>query len=150
LAEKLLSKHYLDNTVCGENSPFNRILEMPAKIVMLGCGLYCITSMHAIEEYVVPPYLFGGEADYSIIDPARKRYTKRYRRHGFRENGVKVWKQCYHRAAELPGVPFITEGPVLKAHVHVIETEPLKKRALAKLSEDPLYFVDRIEHPEEK
>lgn len=143
-AKQLLSQHYLDDTPCGRYSPFHRILDIPAKIVMLGCGLYCLTSMHAIEEYVEPPYLFGDEKEYLIVDGTGRRYMKRYRCHSFRENGAKVWRQRYDRIAELPGPPFITIGKVLEATVHVIETQRLKAAALAKLRADPLFFVDRV------
>jgi aminoglycoside 3-N-acetyltransferase len=141
-ARELLSKHYLDHTPCGGYSPFHRILDIPAKIVMLGCGLYCLTSMHAIEEYVEPPYLFGEEKEYIIIDAGGARYTKRYRCHSFQKNDGRTWKQRYDRIAQLPGPPFITVGTVLEATVHVIDTQRLKAAALAKLREDPLYFVE--------
>ncbi len=144
-AQELLSKHYQDHTPCGEYSPFHRIFGTHGKIVMLGCGLYCLTSMHALEEYVVPSYLFGDEKEYLIVDATGRRYTKSYRCHSFRENGAKVWRQRYDRVAELPGQPFITVGSVLEATVHLIDAPRLKAAVLAKLRQDPLYFVDHAE-----
>ena len=34
---------------------------------MLGCGLAPNTSMHAIEELVAPPYLFGEPLVYTMV-----------------------------------------------------------------------------------
>ena len=34
---------------------------------MLGCGLRPNTSMHAIEELVEPPYLFGPPLSYQLV-----------------------------------------------------------------------------------
>jgi aminoglycoside 3-N-acetyltransferase len=56
---ELLGDHRLDCTPCGAHSPFHKILETSGKIVMLGCGLGANTAMHALEEYVEPPYLYG-------------------------------------------------------------------------------------------
>ena len=55
----MLCDHVQDNTPCGQNSPFNRLIENAGKILMIGCGLTPNTTMHAVEEYVRPPYLFG-------------------------------------------------------------------------------------------
>ena len=52
---------------------------------MLGCGLQPNTSMHAIEEMVKPPYLFGPPLTYHLVladgkvthDPPPGRLLKR-------------------------------------------------------------------------
>jgi len=58
-AEFVTSGHILDNTPCGKNSPFHRVMELNGKILFLGCGMNPNTSMHAIEELSNPDYLFG-------------------------------------------------------------------------------------------
>ena len=38
----------------------------------------------------------------------------------------------------------LTRGPVLDAKVYLIETAALWEAVLARMSHDPLYFVDRV------
>ena len=67
-AEYVTSGHILDNTPCGENSPFRRVMELNGKILFMGCGMVPNTSMHAVEELSNPDYLFGSEYEYDITD----------------------------------------------------------------------------------
>ncbi len=137
LAAGLLADHAADSTPCGPNSPFRRILELDAKIVMLGCGLRPNTTMHAIEELSPPPYLFGDDRAYTITPHDGRSYRKTYRTHGFAG-----WTQRYDRIADLDDGSLLTSGNVLNAAVHVIDTRALKRLALPVLADRPLYFVD--------
>jgi len=137
LVSELFKYHHLDNTPCGPNSPFNRMIDYNAKIIMLGCGLRPNTTMHALEEYKNPPYLFGEDCIYTITDWDRKTYKKKYRRHGF-----SGYAQRYDRIALLSSDPFIDCGNVLKAQVFAIETKKLKAAVILKLRENPYYFVE--------
>ena len=56
-APDLLKDHFLDETSCGENSPFRRLREEGDWILFIGCSIAPNTSMHAVEELVTPPYL---------------------------------------------------------------------------------------------
>jgi aminoglycoside 3-N-acetyltransferase len=134
---RLFARHHLDNTPCGPNSPFNRMIDLGAKIVMLGCGLRPNTTMHALEEYVVPPYLFDEARTYTITDGNAKTYAKTYVPHFF-----KGWKQRYDRIAELPCNDLIRSDKVLAAVTHVIDSVSLKEAVLERMREAPLYFVD--------
>ena len=73
-AEFVTSGHILDKTPCGANSPFRRIMELNGKILFLGCGMNCNTSMHAVEELSEPSYLYGGEFEYTFTDANGKEY----------------------------------------------------------------------------
>lgn len=135
----LFKEHHLDTTPCGEHSPLNKMIGLGAKIVMLGCGLRPNTTMHALEEYVPPPYLFGDECVYTIKDARGVSRKKKYRKHGF--NG---WTQRYDRIELLPGYEkAVACGTVLSAETYVIDTSWLKDAVLAKLREEPLFFVDK-------
>lgn len=136
-AAELLERHAEDSTPCGPGSPFRRILDLDARIVMLGCGLLPNTTMHAIEELVEPPYLFGEPCEYHIAPAAGCVYTKRYRRHAFHG-----WTQRYDRIADLGSTTLIATGQVLDAEVHVIDTRLLKTLATAALRRDPWFFVE--------
>ena len=148
-ARELLKYHVLDRTPCGPNSPFHKLPHAHGQILMLGCGLEPNTSMHAIEEKIEPPYLFGPEIPYILVYPDGTSYEKIYTSHGF--DG---WNQRYDRieplfeAAKLrgSGVPegALRRGPVLQAQVHLIEAEALWATALDTLRQDPFAFVERI------
>ena len=136
---EILKSHHLDNTPCGPNSPFNRIIDYGAKIVMLGCELRPNTTMHALEEYKNPPYLFGEDCVYTITDRDGKTYKKKYRRHGF-----SGWKQRYDRVAQLSSSDsFIRSGNILEAQTFVLDSQGFKIAVLSKLQENPCFFVDR-------
>jgi len=135
---ELFKYHYLDDTPCGTNSPFNRMIDSGAKILMLGCSLRPNTTMHALEEYENPPYLFGEDCVYTITDRDGKTYEKKYKHHGF-----SGWTQRYDRVAQLSSDSFIRCGNVLKAQTFVLESQGLKTAVVSKLREDPCYFVDK-------
>jgi aminoglycoside 3-N-acetyltransferase len=137
--KELFKDHPIDTTPVGPNSPFSRMIDMGARIVMLGCGLGPNTTMHGLEEHVNPPYLFGDECLYTITDWNGNTYTRIYRQHGF-----EGWKQRYDRVSELPDPSFIRRGKVLEAETFVLNTMALKRAALARLAEDPLFFVDKV------
>ena len=136
-AEELLEYHILDKTPCGPNSPFSLLLHRHGKILMLGCGLIPNTSMHAIEEYVQPLYLFSHPKIYTITNAAGETFRKAYIPHSFRDTS-----QCYDRVGELLEEPALRTGVVAGAESHLIDSESLYRVVLAKLNEDPYYFVE--------
>lgn len=137
-AQELLDDHWRDTTPCGPQSPLHKLLESHGKIIMLGCGLEPNTSMHALEEYVEPVYLYGPHCVYSLIDQQGKSYQKEYRNHGFEQH-----EQRYDRVAQLEQPSFLRTGMVLQAKTHVLDMPQLKTAVLAKLREDALFFVDK-------
>ena len=136
---ELLDAHALDSTPCGPNSPFRKLAETGGTIVMLGCGLEPNTTMHALEEYVEPPYLFGPSVTFTITDESGRTYRKQYRTHGF--DGV---AQRYERIAELDSGAFVSRGKVLEADTYVIDAPLLKGAVLEKLRRDPYCFVETV------
>ena len=137
-AKEFLDRHQDDSTPCGPFSPFRKILDINAKIVMLGCSLMPNTTLHAIEELIEPPYYFGDFCDYQITTSAGKQYTKRYRTHGFQG-----FNQRYDRIKLLSSTKLYSTGRVLDAETFVINTQTLKKVVLSKLKDDPLFFVEK-------
>jgi aminoglycoside 3-N-acetyltransferase len=138
---ELLADHGLDGTPCGPHSPFHKLLETNGKIVMLGCGLRPNTSMHALEEYAAPPYLFGLSYVFTITDPDGNTYQKEYRTHGFAYHG---YKQRYDRVLELDSRHFLRQGQVLQAATFVLDAPQLRSAVLQKLGEDPFFFVEAL------
>lgn len=137
-AERLLSAHASDTTPCGPRSPFHAVLRQGGKILMLGCGLRPNTAMHAVEEYARPPYLFGPPITYTITDEQGRTFEKTYTPHDFAG-----YSQRYERVAGLLDGAALREGTIGQAHSHLIDGEALFDRALSRLREDPLAFVER-------
>jgi aminoglycoside 3-N-acetyltransferase len=137
-AGEILGEHDRDNTPVGLHSPFRKLRDLGGQILMLGCGLGPNTTFHGIEELVSPPYLFGAEQIYTLVDENGQARQQTYTTHGF--DG---WKQRYDRAAEILPPEAMKTGKVLQATAHLIEAAALWTHGLAVLKEDPLFFVDR-------
>ncbi len=137
LAQSLLADHQQDSTPCGPNSPFSRLPGALGQVLFIGCGLRPNTSMHAVEEHVEPPYLYGEWIDYTIRLADGRTTSMRVRHHGF--DG---WIQRYDR---LEGVMKrgLRTGRVLSASCHLLEAAEMWPAALAAYRADPLSFVDR-------
>ena len=139
-ADAMLRDHPLDHTPCGPNSPFSKLREMGGKILMLGCGLEPNTSMHAIEEWVEPSYLFGESLTYHLVDWSGSARERTYVTHDF-----EGYVQRYDRVSHHLDVPDLVEGTVLQAKTYLLRARALWNAALAACREDPLTFVDRVE-----
>ena len=138
-AQELLNDHRLDCTPCGFHSPFRKLAETEGKIVMLGCGLKPNTTMHALEEYVEPPYLFRQSCVFTVIDQQGHTCQKEYRTHGFTG-----YTQRYDKVQALDSSPFMRRGQVLQATTFVLDAPGLKSVVLRKLKEDPFFFVETL------
>ncbi len=138
-ADDWLANHILDTTPCGKHSPFHKLLQRHGRILMLGCGLKPNTTMHAIEEEAVPPYLFGEPVIYTITDGGGHTFQKHYTPHSFK--GV---AQRYDRIADILDSHDLRSGKVGHAESHLIACGGLYAQALAHLKRDPYYFVDRL------
>lgn len=136
LADELLANHSLDRTPCGVHSPFRKLLFMDAKILMLGCGLLPNTTMHAIEEIIGTPYLFGDEESYRITNSNGDVQSVLYRNHGF--DG---WQQQYDRVTEYIDPNGVCVGQVGDAKSYLLSTEKLLTSALSVLKSDRYAFV---------
>jgi len=138
-AAELLYGHELDLTPCGNYSPFSRLPQVNGQVLFLGCGMRPNTSMHAIEEHVIPPYLFASPVDFHLIRADGSETHMYMTRHNF-----KGWEQRYERLAEI--MPRgLRQGSVLQASCHLVEAEEMWPAALAKLHQNMLFFVDRVE-----
>jgi aminoglycoside 3-N-acetyltransferase len=138
---ELLDDHGLDCTPCGPHSPFRKLAETTGKIVMLGCGLCPNTTMHALEEYVQPPCLFGKISLSTIIDQHGVTSRNEYRTHGFSANG---YARKYDRVGRLDTGSFMRSGQVLQATAIVLNSPVLKSAVPATMKEDPFFFVEAL------
>lgn len=138
LAIELLEEHSVDRTPCGGHSPFHKLLFIDAKILMLGCGLLTNTTMHAIEEIIGTPYLFGDEQTYTLIDSLGNSEERIYRKHGF--DG---WEQRYDRIESYlqPHDYFVAK--IGDAQSYLLNTKKLFLAATSALKKDHYTFVAR-------
>lgn len=135
-AADLFVDHELDETPCGERSPFRR-LRQGGQLLFLGCGPGPNTSIHAVEELVQPPYLFGATVRWEGRTMDGRDVGGRYRRHGFTG-----YRQRYDRMVDLLKGDDVRTGSVLGANVHLMELPAMWDAGEAALKKDPLYFVE--------
>lgn len=140
LAEEILAAHAADDTPVGRHSPFRALCECGGQILMLGCGLEPNTSMHGVEERVVPPYLYDPPIVYHLTLADGKQIQKSYTPHNFR--GV---EQRYERVAALLDAPALVSGPALQGQAHLLEAAALWQAAEAALRRDVWCFVERVD-----
>jgi aminoglycoside 3-N-acetyltransferase len=138
-AAALIEAHSADTTPCGPHSPFRAIAERNGQILFLGCGLESNTAMHAVEEIVVPPYLFDPPVVYRLIFADGSEARKQYTPHNFRG-----WRQRYDRVAEILRPPDLVRATVAGAVSILLDAAALWDAALAAMRKDPLFFVEKI------
>jgi len=137
-ADIIAAYHIRDFTPVGPNSPLHELKRRKGKIVMLGCGLEPNTSMHGIEEMVVPDYLYGANYDYELVLRNGKRLKTNILSHNF--TGV---DQRYDKILDVLAKTDYSFGKVLNADCYVLNAEAVWEKALKKYREDPLYFVEK-------
>ncbi len=134
---ELFVDHALSTTPCGPHSPFARLPQVGGQILFLGCGMRPNTCMHAVEEQVEPPYLYGDTVDYQIVAADGSLGRMRVRGHNFIG-----WLQRYERLAGLLSEPDLRRGSVLAAPCALVEAAGMVPAALTALRKDPFYFVE--------
>jgi len=133
---KITSRHYMDRTPVGENSPFRLLPEYGGKILMLGCGLRPNTFMHGVEEAAKLPYVLEDEPTMVYIEDIDGNVEEAlHYRHNFK--GI---TQRYDRVADCCKVK---TGKILDADAHILDGSELWDLASRKLACDPWFFVDR-------
>lgn len=143
-ADEMLRDHHLDTTPVGPHSAFRRLPEVGGQVLMLGCGLGPMTSMHGVEEIAEPadgppPPFLGPPLRYRLIHADGHATEIRYRRHHF--PGL---RQRYDRLAPLLAGDGMTVGKVLRAVVHVLDAPTLWRVGLETIRRDPMHFIARI------
>ena len=139
LRDAIVGGHHLDNTPCGANSPFHRVMELDGSILFLGCGTNCNTSMHAIEELSRPDYLFEDCYTYTIVREDGSTYEQDCYAHDFK--GV---YQAYSRMEAILNEKEMQTGGILSASCHLMRATPLWEKADAKYREDPHAFIGKL------
>lgn len=144
-AAEMAAGHELDETPVGPNSPFSRLPKVGGKILMLGCGTNCNTSMHGVEETAEPPYLLdhSRRVDFELHDGDRV-VRRSMLCHDFHIDGVYAYRQQYSRVVPLLAENEVSQGKVLDADCTLMSASAVWEKGHNKLLEDPFYFVDKI------
>ena len=141
LVAQLVENELLNDTPMGKNSPYRRLPDVGAKILALGCSLSHNSFMHALEEEAGVEYALGDHKEYTVIDADGNVLKRRIRRHKFIHPDRRIY-QRYDRTLSV-----LDEGDYRIAKIHgaesvLIDSVALKEKALKKMKENPLYFVD--------
>lgn len=67
-AQKILGTHQHCVTPCGTQSPFAKLVEYDAYILMLGVGMDCCTLVHHVEEMLAPDLYVKPENETEIYE----------------------------------------------------------------------------------
>ena len=141
LLPDLIEKEREDDTPMGPHSPYRKLGALGAKILMLGCSLRHTSYLHALEEEADLFYALRGHQEYTVVAADGQRCTRAIRRHNFnRADGALI--QRYDRLLEILAEGDYTRGPVHGAEAVLIDAAKLREKALRKMAEEPLFFVD--------
>ena len=140
--EELTDGIELDDTPMGVHSPYRKLADFGAKIIMLGCSLSHNSFMHAMEEEAGVPYALRDHQQYTVVDENGNNSVRRIRRHNFVRPSGKHIHQRYDRSLDV-----LDEGDYKCAEIHgapsvMMRCDALKAKACARMKEEPLYFVD--------
>lgn len=142
LAAEMTRDHDLDTTPAGPHSPFRRLAEVGGKILMVGPINDHCTFMHSVEEMAGVPYCLQEKPTrYILEDEQGNRKTVYMRAHDF----SLVAHQRYSRFELLLDAPSLLRGQISRAPCTLLDAKALQEASLAKLREDPWFFVDRKE-----
>ncbi|MHC5268810.1 AAC(3) family N-acetyltransferase [Enterococcus sp. LJL98] len=136
-AEEITRNHHFDHTPVGVNSPLSEVYRRNGKIVLLGCPFERNTSLHGVEEMILPDYLFTTNYDYEITLANQEKITMNVLRHDFEKHA-----QRYDRVIGLLSEADYKIGDVLNGPTCVMKARPTWDKALLKYREDIMYFVD--------
>ncbi|MEG0453369.1 MAG: AAC(3) family N-acetyltransferase [Coprobacillus sp.] len=139
-AKEIAKAHQRDFSPVGPSSPLHEVKRRHGKIIMLGCGLLCNTSIHGVEEMQVPGYLYRGNFDYDVVLEDNTHIKMDVLRHDF-----KGYDQRYDRILDLLDESEYQVGHVLEAECYVLDAYAVWTKALNKIKEDAYYFVDKKE-----
>lgn len=138
-AEDITRDHHFDHTPVGVNSPLSEVYRRNGKIILLGAPFARNTSLHGVEEMILPDYLFTTNYDYEITLANKEKITMNVLRHDFEKH-----EQRYDRILDILAEEDYQIGDVLNGPTCVMQARATWDKALIKYREDILYFVDEL------
>lgn len=138
-AVEMTSRHHLDETPVGENSPFRILADVDGKILMVGDINDHCTFMHGMEEIAGAPYCLNKHRTRYILEDYD---GKQKEVHLFGHDFSAVADQKYSRFENVLSYPDIKKGKIVNANCTLVSASALRIAAVNKMKEDPYYFVD--------
>lgn len=140
LAAELTKDHRLNETPVGPHSPFRLLPSVGGKILMVGDINEHCTFMHGMEEIAGAPYCLEDHRTRYLLRDCDGSETEVFQyHHDFRE----IAAQRYDRFDLVLSEPDVIHGKLFSASTTCIDAAALEKAAVAKMKEDPYFFVDR-------
>ena len=142
-ADFLIKDHEKDLTPVGKNSPITKLPNLNGKILFLGAHPDHNTAFHGIEEKGNAPYIFdfNKRIEY-ILKDGEKEIKQSALRHDFHKADVD-YEQKYSRALDILDESDYTHGKVLKADCYLLSAKAVWGKGVAKIKQDPYFFVNK-------
>ena len=146
LAVELTKDHVLDETPVGPHSPLYLLRQYGGKVLFLGCGVECDTTMHGVEEEIPVPYVFSPREkwDYTVIPEEGEPFEIHHIRH-LHIIGKKRYDQRFTRLFSILDPAQYAVGPVLDSTSYLIASSTIWETAKKKMQEDPFFFVEETD-----
>ena len=133
--------HENDRTPIGGNSPIYKLHEDGGKVLMLGCGIKCNTSMHGVEEYLPTSYVLpDSPTPYTIILPD-KTYDIDFYRHHIKQHGYQTY---FDRLYDIIDRKYMPKGCVHGAESYLIDSPEMWRVGIEAIKKDEFFFVEKI------
>ena len=136
-ADMICRNHQLAETPCGAGSPFDALIRLGGKVLLIGCDYESVTLLHHVEEiagveyHMIPGHSISPAVDW---DGVTHTVRQRYHRYGAARAFHKL--QPYLERAEA-----VTTGSILRASCTLIDAQDLAEIALALLRSDPAFLL---------
>lgn len=138
----LTSNHELDTTPVGPNSPITKLPNLNGKILMLGCRVGSMTSMHGVEELIGDMFIENAPTKFEMIDYDGNSFEMHVRGHNFYEP---KYLQTYVRLLDVLPKNSYTTGKVGNAECYLFDAKVLWEVGKNTMLENPYYFVTKQE-----
>jgi aminoglycoside 3-N-acetyltransferase len=136
-AKEILSDHQTCNVSVGKNSPFDKVVHMKGKILLLGVLHNSNTTLHLIENLNGAPTLSRQQFNAEVIDMEGKRWTVPTFAH------MPGLKRRYNRVEEeLLTASIQINGTIGAANAKLIQALPMAELIGSKIRKDPLYLCE--------
>ena len=135
LAEAFLAGHEYTDTPCGRNSPWGRLIDLDADILMVGCGLTHCTFLHGVEEWAVPGLHLAPLLDFTLLVPGHPPRTMWSRPHC---GSPSMQFGRVEKALEEGGA--LRHGTLGNAHVLVVNAVAANRIVGSMLRDNPRLF----------
>ena len=127
------------DTPCSKGSPYGKLLDQQATIILIGVDLKRNTFIHAIEEWAKVPGRFSKEPEilYTLLPDGSEITVPSYRHHGL------LWSEHYWKVDEFfQEKRVMTLGKFGDATVRICDTVKMTALLLQMLEINPELFSD--------